>query len=336
LRVNLVSQGIQSTQLSMRIIEASSVGCIAFSRLRRQREGIIQGVYRTAINILFDGELVSLVSEEIQRGPLNITLKLPLGLRNMSSLGVKVGEKARINGFTLILGDYNLISFDSARIYSPKQICTNSILANNEIEANVEVMRRTAVLFGKMAGLGELLSSINSEKKRRKIKDLNIFSSFAFPRLLRLEKAFQSERRIALNNAVRELMGIGPGLTPSSDDMLAGLVLMCVIYAKNSERASRSCKFTAQAIMNEVQGRTTLLSEEYLKQASCGRGNEPVMLLCAALLTERHQEVERETMRVLKIGETSGTDTILGIALGTMFCMGKRTFFGIEEFLNEH
>ena len=104
----------------------------------------------------------------------------------------------RIDDFTLKLGERNIVSFGSASIYSPNQRFKNSILANNEIEANVEVMRRTAILVGKMAGLGELLSAITPEKAEEKVKNLNIFSSFALPRIIRLEQAFQSEKESAV------------------------------------------------------------------------------------------------------------------------------------------
>jgi hypothetical protein len=332
LKTSSVSQSILPTQLNLPIIEASSVGRIAYSRVERQREGIIQGVYRTAISILFDGELVSLVPEEVQRGPINITLNLPFGLHNLTSLGLKAGDKVSVHNFKMKLGEGNIVSLGSASIYSPNQRFKNSILANNEIEENIEVMRRTGIYVGKMAGLGELLSEITPGKAKEKIEKLNIFSCFALPRIIRLEQAFQSEKESDLRNAVHELIGFGPGLTPSSDDMLAGLVLLCVLYSKNCERAKRVSKLMAQAIVKEVQGRTTLLSEEYLKQASSGRGNEPVMRLCAALLTEEQQPVERATREVLEIGETSGTDTILGIAIGAMLCIGKHSFLSQRNF----
>jgi hypothetical protein len=180
-----------------------------------------------------------------------------------------------------------------------------------------------------------LLSTITAEKAGEKVKSLNIFSSFALPRIIQLEQAFQSEKESDLKNAVRGLIGFGPGLTPSSDDMLAGLVLFCVLYEKNCERAKPVSKLIAQAIMKEVQGRTTPLSEEYLKQASSGRGNEPIIRLCAALLTKGPQQVERDTRGVLEIGETSGTDIILGIIIGAMLSLGKQSFLEQRNF-NEH
>jgi hypothetical protein len=282
-------------------------------------------VFKSAINILFDGGLVSLVPEAVQRGPLNLTLQLPHGILSLSSLGVKAGDRVKVRDLTLELGNRNLLSFGSARIYSPKQRFTMPMLANQEIEANLEVMIDTARVLGKMSGLGELFALIALGTVEAMPKKLNIFSSFAIPRIIRLENAFRSENKNALEDAIRGLVGLGPGLTPSSDDMLAGLVLLCVLYAKNNQNARRASQLTAQATAKGVRGRTTLLSEELLKQAASGRGNEIVIRLCNALLTGKPESVKRETICVLQIGETSGTDTVLGIALGTLLSIGKQS-----------
>lgn len=313
-----------STQFTFSILKASSIGRIAYSRLKEEEQGTVHGVFDAAVNILFARGLVSLVPEVVQRGPLNVTLRLPVATPKMSSFGVRAGDKVRVQDLTLKLGDHHLISFDSAGIYSPKQKFTLPMLADNDIEANLEVVRKTALLFGNVAGLGKLLALTPPEAARTTAGNLNIFASSALPRIVRLERAFRSEEKNALTDAVRELIGLGPGLTPSSDDMLAGLVLLCVLYAKNSWCKKRASQLIAQVTAKEARGRTTILSEEYLRQAASGRGNEPVMRLCAALLTGGRELVERETRNVLTIGETSGTDTVLGVVLGTMLCMDKK------------
>ena len=282
-------------------------------------------MFDSAINILFADGLVSLVPEVVQRGPLNITLQLPVRPPRMSSLGVRAGDKVRAHDFVLELGDRHLVSFGSARIYSPKHKFSLPMLANDEIEANLEVVRKTALLFGNMAGLGELLALMSPRAARATVKSLNIFASFALGRIVQLERAFSSGKKSALKDAICELIGLGPGLTPSSDDMLAGLVLVCVLYGKNGRCAHRASWLLAQAIAEEARGRTTILSEEFLRLAASGRGNEPVIRLCAALLTGGRDSVEQETRSVLAIGETSGTDTILGIVLGAMLCTGRHS-----------
>ena len=319
------SQSTLSSQSRFYILEASSVGCVAYSRLKEGAEGAVDGVFDAAINILFAGGLVSLVLEAVQRGPLNVTLRLPVELSRMPLLGMRAGDKVRVQGLTLELGDCHRIPFGSAAIYSPKLKFELPMLADNEIEANLEVVRETALLFGNRAGLGELLTLTAPRTARTVARRLNIFASFALPRIVSLEQAFRSEEKNALRHAVNELIGLGPGLTPSSDDMLAGIILLCVLYAKNSGRAERTSRLIAQIATEEACGRTTIISEEYLRQAASGRGNESVIRLCTALLTGGQESVEQETRRVLAIGETSGTDTILGIVLGTMFCMNKES-----------
>lgn len=319
------------TQFKLSILEASSVGRIAYSRLKEGGEGTVQGMFDSAINILFAGGLVSLVPEVVQRGPLNVTLPFSAGTPRMSSFGVKAGDKVKVHDFTFELGDRYLISFGSARIYSPKHKFTLPMLTDNEIEANLEFVRKTTLLFGNMAGLGQLLALTPPGVDRATVKNLNIFASSALDRIVRLEQVFRSGKKHALKHAVSELIGLGPGLTPSSDDMLAGLVLLCILYAKNRGCAERTSRLIAQMTAEEARGRTTILSEEYLRQASSGRGNEPVIRLCAALLTGTRESVELETKRVLAIGETSGTDTVVGIVLGTMLCIGRQSGLAKRE-----
>jgi len=288
-------------------------------------EGDIIGVFDHAINIVLPRGLVCLVAEEVGRGPLNITVNLPVGIPSMSSLGLQIGGKVRVSSFSLELGGRHRVSFGSVGIYSPKGKLARDLLEGDEIAANLKIVRKTAIRFGNMQGLGDLLALVRPRADGAKAGNLNIFASAALPRLVRLEEAFFSEDESSLIEAVGGLVGLGPGLTPSSDDVLAGLVLVCALYGNKLGIAQRASQLVARATVAEARGKTTLLSEECLMQAALGRGNEPALRLCDALLTGGRESVERETRRVLAIGETSGTDTVLGIVLGTTLCMGRRS-----------
>jgi len=325
------SQDTLATQFGPAVLEASSVGRTAYSRLKEGEKGTVQGVFSSAINIFFAGGLVSLVPEEVQEGPLNVTLRLTVGVSGMSCLGASDGDNVTVHDFAFKIGNRRVVSFGSARIYSPRRKFALPMLESDEVEANVEVVRKTALHFGNMAGLGELLTLITPRGVERTPKSLNIFASAALDRIIRFEQAFRSQKKTGLTHAVRDLIGLGPGLTPSSDDMLAGLVLLRVLYATNYGCKKRPSQLLPQVIAEEVSGRTTVISEEFLRQAALGNGNEPVMRLCEALLTGGRDLAERETRRVLAIGETSGTDTVLGILLGTMLSMGKRSGLEMRE-----
>lgn len=308
------------------VFEASSIGCEANSRLRGcEGEAVVHGVFDGAINVLLSNGLVSLVPEGQERGPLNVALRLPAGRQRMSWLGIRTGDRVALKDSGLELAGRHLVLFGSAGIYSPRQKFAAPLLGKGQIASNLDAVTKTALVRGNKAGLGGLLALVRPGAAKVKAGDLNIFARAALPRIVRLEQAFCSDEETALTEAVAELVGLGPGLTPSSDDMLAGLVLLCALYAKNHGIARRATLVVARAAAAQPHGRTTVLSEEFLRQAALGRGNERVMRLCAALLTEGASSAERETHRVLAIGETSGTDVVLGIVLGAMFCLGERS-----------
>jgi hypothetical protein len=319
------SRSAPSTRFGPLVLEASWVGSAARPRLDASGgDGTVHAVFDGAVNMLLPGGLVSLVPEAVERGPLNVTLPPQVGLGKMSALGVKAGDKVRVRGLTLELGDRLRVSFRSAGTYRPSQKFTLPLLEEDEIATNLQVARETALLFGRTAGLGELIL-LFGEGGRVTSGKLNIFASAALPRLVQLEQAFCADDETTLKGAVRELIGLGPGLTPSSDDTLAGLLLVSALYAENRGSPRRASRLIAQAACSEARGRTTILSEEYLVQAALGSGNEPVMRLCEALLTGERKSVERETRRVLSTGETSGTDTMLGILLGATLGIGRRS-----------
>jgi hypothetical protein len=305
-------------------LAASWIGSTAHSRLEEGGKGTVIGVFDRAVNITLPRGLVCLVTEEVERGPLNITVRLPAEIPAMSSLGLRSGDGVGLHPQSLAIGDRVRVSFASARVYSPSRRLTRRVLEDEGIAENLEVMRKTALLFGRMNGLGGLLALMRTPDRPRP-KKLNIFASAALPRLARLEEAFRLEDEILLKDAVSGLIGLGPGLTPSSDDALAGMVLLCSLYSENLASAKRPARLLSEATAAVAGGRTSRLSEEYLREAAFGRGNEPVSTLCEALLAGGAESVERQTRRVLEIGETSGTDAVLGIVIGMMLCTSGRT-----------
>jgi uncharacterized protein DUF2877 len=288
-------------------------------------EGVVRGVFDGAINILVGDGLISLVPEAGERGPSNLSLRLPVGQERMSSLGMRNGDKVVLAGSSLELGDRYRIVFGEAPIYAPSRKLGAPLNGKSEIGENLEVVRKEALLHGNMAGLGGLLALARQRGAKVKPRGLNVFASAALPRIVRLEGALRADDRRALTEAVGEIVGLGPGLTPSSDDMLAALVLLCVLYSRNVGRTKRQLMPIAHAVASLSPGRTTALSEEFLRQATSGRGNERITRLCSAMLTEGKESVELETKRVLGIGETSGTDAVLGVVLGALFCLGLKS-----------
>lgn len=101
------------------------------------------------------------------------------------------------------------------------------------------------------------------------------------------------------------LIGRGPGLTPSGDDMLTGmLAVLC---------AARKPLHLFLPPADKLALFTTAVSCSYLNSARLGEFSTPVLSVIRGLQTGR--DANRALHHLLAVGHTSGADTILGIAL---------------------
>lgn len=103
------------------------------------------------------------------------------------------------------------------------------------------------------------------------------------------------------------LIGRGPGLTPSGDDMLTGMI--AVLHACGI--------FTQQPSFLPPKDRlaqlTTSVSCSYLNSARIGEFSTPVLRVIRSLQSGR--DPHSAICRLLAVGHTSGADIVLGIAI---------------------
>ncbi len=104
-------------------------------------------------------------------------------------------------------------------------------------------------------------------------------------------------------------LGKGPGLTPSLDDMLIGMMLAGWCAGRMSHCGGRTF-FRASGDLHAV---TTQVSVNYLRYASEGRFASPLMHFAHALQCGRR--IAPAVEAVLAMGHTSGADTLLGFWL---------------------
>ncbi|HEY0605737.1 MAG TPA: DUF2877 domain-containing protein [Herpetosiphonaceae bacterium] len=108
------------------------------------------------------------------------------------------------------------------------------------------------------------------------------------------------------HEAAQRLIGLGPGATPSGDDLLAGL-LLTLHYANHPATELREIARNA---------RTTELGRAVLRWAADGRAREHVLLLLRDLFSRSGSAALARLESVLHYGATSGADLVAGIALG--------------------
>jgi hypothetical protein len=107
-----------------------------------------------------------------------------------------------------------------------------------------------------------------------------------------------------------DLLGLGPGLTPSGDDILCGVLL-----ALNAcGHGPVACELRA-AILGAQAGQTGPLSSAFLRAAAEGKGAEPLHGAIGALLAGQIGAIAPSLARVGGMGHTSGWESLAGAVL---------------------
>jgi len=126
----------------------------------------------------------------------------------------------------------------------------------------------------------------------------------------------------------RELVGLGPGLTPSGDDFLGGL-----LFTAHSLKTAypQDVNWEEEPVMDLVHWASTQthpISHAILRDHASGHGPKPLHDVVASLLNGQDLSHNlSHTMgaaeRLLGIGETSGWDILAGMLTGMLLVEGK-------------
>ncbi|MGB3374910.1 MAG: DUF2877 domain-containing protein, partial [Microbacterium sp.] len=170
---------------------------------------IVHSVHRRAVNLLADGTLVTVISDEFDDAPA--TIRIPL---------------AELRRLALRAGDEVLITPTEIRFRGPNG---DRVLVLRDAErwmpASVDLSRLSAVdLERAHEALGQLGSTAPQTPFGRASADLLAIG------IDQLRAACLAERTPAPETgvvaAVGRLVGLGEGLTPSGDDILTGLAFL--------------------------------------------------------------------------------------------------------------
>ena len=112
-------------------------------------------------------------------------------------------------------------------------------------------------------------------------------------------------RRGDLAAAFGRLQGRGAGLTPSGDDVLAGILLVCAINPGSRGALDRLAR----------SARTTVLSCAYLRWAAAGQSIQPAHALLDAAAACDSEGLRRAARSLAAVGATSGRALVAGVAL---------------------
>lgn len=148
------------------------------------------------------------------------------------------------------------------------------------------------------------------------------------PDCRRLAAAIAAGDGAATAASTRALVGSGPGLTPSGDDALVGV--LAVLHRTGPGAVAASLRVILVTSMLPLLGRTTAISAHYLRLAMGGHFGEHLTNLVDGL--EPDGKVSPELVaRVRSNGATSGADALVGVVTGLGALCSRASSHPVKE-----
>ncbi|WP_064743906.1 DUF2877 domain-containing protein [Actinomadura oligospora] len=117
--------------------------------------------------------------------------------------------------------------------------------------------------------------------------------------------------------AAERIVGLGPGLTPSGDDVLAGLLVACRLLGRavrGGDQAVWLADWLGAAVTEDADTRTTALAATLLHCAAKGQAGGEVAAVLRGVAG--HEPPGPAVRRLLTVGHTSGADLAWGVLAG--------------------
>lgn len=278
-------------------LSVSSIDARLIAQLRTAGfAGWVHSAFERAINLQSPATgLVTLACRSVGNGPWTLLVnadRLPAG-------AARVNDPVRGDGRLLVVGDGLLLRLAGAgewRGRLPVYPADESTLMSN-----LRAMRTLLQHEGKPGGLLGTTPSAGrfamaaSQLLRRETRRLSVALT-------------RGDARRAQAHA-RAIVGLGPGLTPSGDDFLVGM--LAVLNVPGHPGGSH-LPAVVEAICGAA-GSTNDISFAALSRAVTGAVPQPLIDLIEAVMRGAGADLAAAVRRVLQIGSSSGTDIACGV-----------------------
>jgi hypothetical protein len=277
-------------------------------------EGRVLAVFERSLYLEGRGGLICLGPVSLVAGPLNLLCA------NWRPGEVAPGMLARLSGAEIRLASGAVFSLGGAMDWRPPR---PPEWRATDLRRGLAALARAAARRAPRDGLGCLIPALADGERRAVAEDT------ASPLLRRAAAGASALAEWLARDAgpppparARVLIGLGPGLTPSGDDLIAGALI--ALRALSRPEAAEQLGAWALAL---AATRTGVISHAHLAAAAAGEGAEPLHRVLAAICAAAEADLERELDAADRIGHCSGWDGLAGVALAGAALAGKAPIF---------
>ena len=259
-----------------------------------------------------DGALVCIGPPGMGAGPLNAIVPMPPGL-DWQARGLRPGLRAVTGGRTLRIGDL-LFDLRGALQWRPAPIPAPA--SWSRLAAGLASLRAVWALGPRLDGLGPMILPLaaGSAELPPDLPDAGPLVRAAWRSVRPLtgwlggRLGERPEPAPPPPAETENLIGLGPGLTPSGDDCLAGMLI--ALRALGAQAPARSL---GAWVLSRAVDRTHRISLGHLACAGGGEGAEALHETLVSLCAPGAPGLGRCLDTLGRIGHSSGWDALTGV-----------------------
>ena len=236
---------------------------------------------------------------------------LPIGIgvadfdRGVSLLHPQQGQRVTMteNGLSFPSGDIQLVlqkSSSGTACNSTPQI------------ARIRQAAEELAALRKERGISMLVLPLVLGRPPEQSLKLNPYCAYGYHYLSKLMIALENGDSDEIHSCVEKLLGLGPGLTPSADDCLLG---MLYVFRALPQKASAGA-LLRESIEQLCDRCTNQISAAYLKAMIAGAPFERMEQIFRGICGEGILNIEKIT----QIGSSSGSEMLLGMLIALKVC----------------
>lgn len=296
----------------------------------RNATGRVIALLRNAIYLESDdGRIISIVDGKID-GPLTLrvanTKPLLARLKAYPCETFQATEDAlRIEGAAQIAWAHS----PHWTPHLPERIGTPT----SQLDA-VNVLAEAITEADRLEGLGPLVAHIVGARHAvppPQCTHLDALTARALATLNRAREAAATCNYAKVGAALNDLIGLGPGLTPSGDDVVAGIVAALVWQARIGYVPAELTRQVVEIVHEAAPARTNRISARLLWHACEGVLYAPAMGLVEALLSGDTAATLACSRRLFSIGHTTGVDLSIGLLTGMLLGIGTQDGYNVGK-----
>jgi hypothetical protein len=269
--------------------------------------GRVHAVFQRSFYVMAeDGALACVGPPGLGAGPLNLLCAFPPGL-DWPQRGLRPGAVVERTGGMIAVDRLCTIDLAGVEPWRPPRL---PLRGHDRLHDGLACLAALAETRVPSEGIASLVPALaRGSRLELRADGADLLLRIAQPAIAELRRAL-TEGGGAPRRGADVLLGLGPGLTPSGDDLVGGMLV--ALHALGRAEAAAALAAWALAL---ASSRTGAISAAHLACAAAGEGALALHEMLGALVVGNDAGIAASLTTLAAIGHSSGWDMLAGAAL---------------------